>query len=157
MNENPIVRIANNDDIESIANIHQQSFERQFDSYTWVKSTLAAWPRFMVYVILNDVKIVGYIFWQQKSGIRTRVILELDQIAIQSDFRGKGLGEILIKNSLTEVENLLRNNDQTIKSILVSTRDDNKAKQLYKKVLNSKEVAKIANLYSSTEVLMLSE
>lgn len=98
---------------------------------------------------------MGYIFWAQKSGIRPDAVVELDQIAVLSEWRGRGLGEMLLRESLARVKAELEANDQVLKSVLVSTRADNQAQRLYEKVLGAKVVASIDNLYSATEVLMV--
>lgn len=151
------VRLANSDDVAAIAAIHRQAFTRQSDSEVWVRATMAAWPRMLVYVLLHSDEVAGYIFWAQKSGIRPSAVVELDQIAVTSQLRGRGLGELLIRESLAQVRKVLERNGQSLKSILVSTRADNEAQRLYEKSLDARVVAEIDDMYSSTEVLMLAE
>ncbi|WP_089604753.1 GNAT family N-acetyltransferase [Acinetobacter piscicola] len=151
-----LVRKATLDDVNSIAMIHQQAFIRQIESHQWIGSTLAAYPRFFCYVIIESEMIVGYIFWAQKSGFRTEVILELDQIAMHKDFQGLGLSKKFIVESLRDVQVHLTNTNQSIKSILVTTGADNFARKLYENVLNAKEVAVISGLYRSPEVYLKS-
>lgn len=150
-----IVRPATNTDVNAIASIHRSVFERQRDSEVWVAATLAASPRFLAYVLTIDEDLIGYIFWAQKSGIRPATVIELDQIAVSSSFQGRGFGEQLIRDSLAQVEARLRANQQSLKSILVSTRDDNAAQRLYARVLGAKVMTKVENLYSATEVFMV--
>lgn len=138
-----------------MAAVHRQAFSRQRDSEVWVRATLAAWPRMLVYVLLRGGEVVGYIFWAQKSGIRPAAVVELDQIAVLSEWRGRGLGEMLLRESLARVKAELEANDQVLESVLVSTRADNQAQRLYEKVLGAKMVASIDNLYSATEVFMV--
>ncbi len=109
----------------------------------------------LVYVLLLGGEVVGYIFWAQKSGIRQAAVIELDQIAVLSAWRGRGLGELLLRESLTRVKAELEANDQVLKSVLVSTRADNQAQRLYEKVLGAQVAASIDDLYSATEVLMV--
>lgn len=153
----PLVRPANSSDITAIAAIHQEAFPRQRESETWVASTLAATPRMLVFVLEHETSPVGYIFWAQKSGIRQEAVVELDQIAVLSRFRGLGYGERLIKESLVLVKSELATTSQIVKSVLVSTRADNQAQRLYAKALGAKVVATIEGLYSGAEVLMLAE
>lgn len=138
-----------------MAAVHRQAFSRQRDSEVWVRATLAAWPRMLVYVLLRGGEVVGYIFWAQKSGIRPAAVVELDQIAVLSEWRGRGLGEMLLRESLARVKAELEANDQVLESVLVSTRADNQAQRLYEKVLGAKVVASVHNLYSATEVFMV--
>ncbi len=144
-------------DIEAIAAIHREAFPRQRDSETWVRATLAAAPRMLAFVLVEGATVAGYIFWAQKSGIRPSAVVELDQIAVRSTLQRKGHGTRLIKESLALVASLLAANGQTVKSVLVSTRADNDAQKLYARLLGAREVARIENLYSAPEVLMLAE
>jgi len=152
-----LIRKAVESDVAVIAHIHRQAFPRQRDSEKWVSATLAAEPRFFVFVAKVESVIVGYIFWAQKSGFRAEPVLELDQVAMLDAYRGKGYAEKLIRDSLAAIETELRCSDQTLKAVLVSTRSDNKAQRLYTKVLGVEIVATIDELYSATEVIMLSK
>lgn len=151
------VRRATSSDTPAIAEIHRQEFPRQRDSITWVSATLAAAPRFLVYVLEHDGEVSGYVFWAQKSGIRSAAVLELEQIAVFSRVQGIGLGERLIRESFSLVTAQLRADNQSVKSILISTRADNQAQRLYSRVIGAKVVATIESLYSATEVFMVAE
>lgn len=144
-------------DSTAIAAIHREAFPRQRQSEAWVTATLAAAPRILVFVLEHDASPVGYIFWAQKSGIRPEAVLELDQMAVLSQFQGLGFGERLIKESPILVKSELTTTGQTVKSVLVSTRADNQAQRLYAKALGAKIVATIEGLYSAAEVLMIAE
>lgn len=151
----PQVRPATLADTLPIATLHREAFTRQMGSETWVHATLSAAPRMLAFVLELEGEIAGYIFWAQKSGIRPEATLELDQIAVTGRHRGRGFGEHLIRASLALVTEALSSQGQRIKSVLVSTRADNAAQQLYAKVLGAKVVASIDGLYSATEVIML--
>ena len=150
-----IVRQATFSDLEGIAAIHKNAFLRQTESVTWVKATLSAAPRLLTFVLTQDEEVIGFIFWSQKSGIRSSAVLELDQIAIAEQFQQQGHGERLIRDSFSLVAQQLAGQGQSVKSVLVSTRADNDAQRLYAKVFGARVVASIDGLYSSTEVLML--
>ena len=152
-----LVRRATLTDLGEIAAIHREAFPRQQDSETWVSATLSASPRLLAFVFAVEERVVGYIFWAQKSGIRPFATLELDQIAVLEQWRRQGCGEHLIRESLSLVSAELKGNQQSLKSVLVSTRADNDARNFYAKVLGARVVAEIDGLYSATEVLMLSE
>ncbi|MEG0634707.1 MAG: GNAT family N-acetyltransferase [Pseudomonas sp.] len=154
---NVTVRPATLADTAAVAAIHAEAFVRQQASQVWVAATLSAYPRMMAFVLECDGEIAGYIFWAQKSGIRPAATLELDQLAVAARVQGQGLGERLIRESLTLITAALNDTGQTLKSILVSTRADNAAQQLYARVLGAKVVASIDGLYSATEVIMLAE
>lgn len=152
-----LVRATQLEDIEQIAALHKAAFVRQKDSETWVKATWSAYPRMLTYVLVHDDELAGFIFWAQKSGIRPLAVVELDQVVVRPDCQGRGLGEQLIRESLSFVRSYLTANDQTLKSVLVSTRADNQAQRLYAKVLGARVVAEIDGLYSATEVFMLAD
>lgn len=109
------------------------------------------------YVAVHQDEIAGFAFWAQKSGIRSAAVLELDQIAVQPAYRGQGIGEKIIRDSLALIKTELAANAQSIKSILVSTRADNAAQRLYARVLGARVVAEVDDLYSATEVLMVTK
>src|SRR5512133_1433169 len=149
----PLVRRATLADLEEVAALHREAFPRQRDSDTWVSATLSASPRFFAFVLAIQGKLAGYIFWAQKSGIRSEAILELDQIAIHRQWRHQGYGEQLIRESLTLTIAELEGNRQSLKSVLASTRADNAARRLYAKVLGARVVAEIGGLHSGAEVI----
>lgn len=151
------IQKAQSGDIHNIAEIHQLTFIRQKNSDQWIASTFAAYPRYICYVLHYNDQIVGYIFWTQKSGFRSEVILELDQIAIHPDFQGKGLSRGLIQDSLKLLQAELEQNQQIIKKILVNTSQDNTAKKIYEDVLAAKEIAVISGLFRSPEVYLKSD
>ena len=100
-------------------------------------------------------EILGYIIWIQKSGFRPQAVIELEQLAVSPNFQNQGVGRQLITESLTLVNNHLSINGSTLKHILVTTRADNVAQQLYKSTLGAEIEATITNLYSDDEVLMI--
>lgn len=146
------------DDIKEVARIHAQQFPRQNDSITWIKCNFSAFPRIMIFVARDEKdKVVGYIQWVQKSGFRKEVVLELEQIAVLQDRQNQGIGTTLIKNSLQSLKTYFDDNGSIIKTIIVSTRSDNKAQSLYKNVLKASPIAMIPALYSHDEVIMIAK
>lgn len=145
-------------DIEAVASIHSERFPNQEDSFGWIRCNFNAYPRAMLFVARDEQdNVIGYIQWLHKSGFRKAVVLELEQIAVLGTLEGQGIGSQLIHDSLNAIKSFLQDNDANLKSILISTRTNNKAKKLYEKTLNAKEIVKINNLYSSEEVLMLAD
>lgn len=152
------IRRAIGSDVSSISAIHREAFPRQQESEVWVAATLSAVPRMLSFVAEQEAShVVGYVFWSQKSGIRPSAVLELDQVAVLSQFRSKGIAKRLIEESLAIIKSDLQKNQQLVKSVLVSTRADNPAQRLYAQVLGAKVVATIEGLYSGNEVLMLAK
>ncbi len=76
-------------------------------------------------------------------------------MAVDTEYQGQGLGRALIERSIPLVEKQLESRKATIKHIIVTTRADNYAQQLYAKTLNAKVEATISNLYSADEVVMV--
>lgn len=149
------IRIANENDLEDLASVHHSAFSRQERSKEWLSCTVKAFPRNICFLIINDGQICGYIIWAQKSGFRPKAVLELEQIAIHPNAQNKGFGQVLIKESLKRVKSLLLTQGSIVKHILVSTRADNHAQEIYQKVLGAKIEATIKNLFSADEVYMI--
>jgi GNAT superfamily N-acetyltransferase len=140
--------------ISQVSNIHKEVFPRQWHSQEWIQSNFNAYPRIMMYVALIENQTVWYIGWIQKSGSRDEVVLELEQIWVSQSCQWKGIWQELIKKSLKWVEKKLQERNAKIKTLYVTTRTDNKAQEIYKKVLWVKEVGVIKDLYSSDEVFL---
>lgn len=151
------VRPSTTTDITAIAEVHQEVFSRQQYSEDWIAASIAAYPKNFCYTAVLHAQIIGYAIWAQKSGMRLEAVLELEQIAIVPSHRNVHYGTELLRQSLQSIKDLLSIRNQTIKSILVSTRADNQAQRLYANVLNAKVVATISNLYSADEVLMVAK
>lgn len=144
-------------DLEKAADVHKAAFIRQNLSYEWIECNSKAFPRSQIFVAETDNKeIVGYIHWCQKSGFRSEVILELEQLAVHPNWQGKGIGTKLVNESLPLVQEQLNTRNAAIKHIVVTTRADNYAQKLYKKTLNAEVEATTSNLYSADEVFMIS-
>ena len=143
------------ENLDEVAAVHAEAFSRQKNSLLWVKATSAAFPRSLCFCLKNDGAVIGYIFWMQKSGIRPEAVLELEQIAVVKKHRGKGHAAALIRESLAQARKILAANNQSVKTVLVSTRIDNAAQKLYASVLGAKVEATVSNLYSADEVFMV--
>jgi ribosomal protein S18 acetylase RimI-like enzyme len=151
------IRPFEKEDLDMTAEVHKAAFARQNMSHEWVECNSKAYPKSQIYVAENEAKeIVGYIHWCQKSGFRPEVVLELEQLAVHPSYQGKGLGTKLVKESLPQVQKQLITRNAKIKHIVVTTRADNYAQNLYRKTLNAEVEATISNLYSADEVFMIS-
>jgi ribosomal protein S18 acetylase RimI-like enzyme len=142
-------------DIDAIASLHGEAFQRQFSSREWVACNFQAHPRIMIFVAREAGIIVGYIQWIQKSGFRKEAVIELEQIAVLSSHRQQQIGTQLIKKSLPLVNAYLQSKGSLLKSVLVTTRTDNSAQILYKNALGAEIKATIKDLYSHDEVIMV--
>ncbi|MCV6590304.1 MAG: GNAT family N-acetyltransferase [Marinobacterium sp.] len=141
--------------LNTAAQVHRLAFPRQYDSRQWLASSLAAGPRIMPFVLLLRGQVEGYIIWAQKSGFRSETVLELEQIAIHPGYRHQGLGAQLIRQSLPMVREQLDRQQSELKHIMVTTRADNRAQKLYRRVLGAKVEATLSKLYSADEVVMI--
>ena len=149
------VRSMSEDDLGEVAMVHTNAFTRQRHSKAWLSCTLKAAPRTIFFVIEQDDQIQGYIIWAQKSGFRSEAVVELEQIAIDPSQQNRGLGQFLIEQSLQQVKERLRSLGSNVKHVLVSTRADNHAQSIYRKVLGAEVEATISNLFSDDEVYMV--
>ncbi|MGH1439362.1 MAG: GNAT family N-acetyltransferase [Cellvibrionaceae bacterium] len=156
MKDKTIIRIATTEDLIGVSDIHKKAFIRQKNSAEWMQCILNSFPRSLCFVMEEEKDIIGYIVWTQKSGFRDNTVLELEQIAILPPLQSKGLGKKLVKHSLSLTKIELKKSGSIIKHILVSTRSDNSAQKLYKKVLGAKIECTITDLYSHDEVIMIS-
>ncbi len=86
---------------------------------------------------------------------RPEAVLELEQIAVLPERHGQGIGEKLIQESLPYVRAQLAKQDSRLKHIVVTTRAENHAQELYKSTLGAEVEAIISNLYSADEVFMV--
>lgn len=151
-----LIRKMEKSDISGAAEVHRVSFTRQRLSFDWIESNYNAFPRILCYVAeTSRQEIIGYIIWCQKSGFRPEVVLELDQLAVSPAERKNGVGRALIEESLSNVNIELAKQDSILKHVIVTTRADNGAQELYKKTLGAEVEAVISSLYSADEVLMI--
>ena len=149
------IRFMAKSDLEGAASVHKLAFIRQKNSLEWIKCNFNAFPRFLNFVAEKNGEVAGYIIWVQKSGFRPEAVIELEQLAVLPNFQGQGIGRKLINESLPLVKNQLLLNGSILKHILVTTRADNFAQQLYKKTLGAEIETTIKDLYSDDEVLMI--
>lgn len=143
------------EDLLNVAKVHKEAFPRQLHSEQWISCNFNAYPRIRFFVAEDEGTILGYAQWIEKSGFRKEVVLELEQIAVLSSQQKHGVGSLLISESLKGIKEELSQRDATIKHVLVSTRTDNEAQKLYKKVLNAQPEVAISNLFSGDEVLLI--
>ena len=137
------------EDIITVANIHAEQFKRRLDSLLWVSSSFAARPRTMLFVARNEKdEVIGYIQWLYKSGFRKHSVIELEQLAVTTAWQNQGVGAQLITESFKMVKSMTTDANRSIKSIIVSTRADNHAMELYKKTLGVEPICTVQGLFS---------
>ena len=143
------------DDLPMVARIHAEAFPRQRRSEEWISCNANAYPRFRYFVAEVDGNVVGYVLWMEKSGFRAEVVLELEQIAVAPDRRRRGIGAELISASLLGIAQDLRARGSSLRSVVVTTRADNEAQHLYRRVLGAEVEATLKNLFAADEVVMI--
>ncbi len=149
------IRSMKKQDLLDVSKVHKEVFSRQLHSEQWITCNFNAYPRIRYFIAENNETILGYIQWIEKSGFRKEVVLELEQIAVLPSQQKRGIGTLLISESLKMIKEELKQRDAIIKHVLVSTRTDNEAQKLYKKVLNAQPECVISNLFSADEVVMI--
>lgn len=150
-----MIRAMIQQDLLEVANIHKEVFSRQLHSEQWISCNFKAYPRIRLFVAEDDGILLGYVQWIEKSGFRKEVVLELEQIAVLSSKQRQGIGSSLISESFKLIKEELNQRNASIKHVLISTRTDNDAQKLYKKILNAQPEVVISNLFSADEVLMI--
>jgi ribosomal protein S18 acetylase RimI-like enzyme len=152
-----IVRRAQRDDIQATAEVHKAGFPRQTYSNEWIECVFHSFPKSQLFVADLAGKIVGMIFWTEKSGFRKEAFVELEQLAVHPDYQGKGIGKALILQSLAPVAEQIAKRGAKLANILVNTRVDNHAQEIYKQTLGVKPVATISGLFSADEVFLMAK
>lgn len=143
-------------DVEEVAKIASESFSGLKEkAEEWIKCNFSAFPRMKYFVAEDKEKICGYILWIEKGGFRKNAVIELEQIAVISESRGKGIGLKLINDSLKMIKKELHKRGSKLKIIEVTTGIENSAQKLYKKTLNAKVEATIKDLFRGDEVIMI--
>jgi len=151
----PTVRRMKESDLAAAAAVHAAAFPRQGHSLKWLECSLGAFPKTQCFVAEREGRIVGVALWTEKSGFRAEAVLELEQIAVQPEEQGKGIGTALIVESLPAVESTIKGRGARLKHILVNTRTDNHAQRLYARLLGAKVEAVIPCLFSGDEAYMV--
>jgi GNAT superfamily N-acetyltransferase len=116
---------------------------------------MKAYPRMMYFGALHHDVLLGYVLWVEKGGFRSKAVLELEQIAVEPEHRGRGTGTKLIRDSLAQVRKYLDGRKASPKLIEVTTGVNNPAKRLYQMVLGAKEQFVIPDFYEEDESIMI--
>lgn len=144
-------------DIDKAAQVHAAAFPRQTFSKEWVQCAFRAFPKSQFFVAELSGEIVGVAFWTEKSGFRKEAIVELEQIAVLPALHGKGIGTSLIQRSLPSVAAQIAERGARLKHLLVNTRADNYAQQLYRKTMGALPAATISGMFPVDEVYMIAK
>jgi ribosomal protein S18 acetylase RimI-like enzyme len=101
-------------------------------------------------VVRDGEKVVGAAFWSVVEE-KHHGLTEIVDIWIDEGFRGRGLGERLLRTIIKDMKQFFTKDNQTLRKVLVTTGDDNEpAKKLYEKV-SFKKTAVLADLFAEGE------
>ncbi|TSC94162.1 MAG: N-acetyltransferase GCN5 [Parcubacteria group bacterium Licking1014_1] len=145
-------------DIKNVVKIASQSFfslKEKNKARKWIQCNFRAYPRLQYFVAKINNKVVGYILWLEKGGFRNESVWELEQIAVDENYRGQGIGAELINKSLEEIKKYLKKRKSTIKLIEITTGTENKAQKLYEKTLGAQIECIVKNFFRGDEVIMI--
>lgn len=145
-------------DIIDVVKIASHSFtglREKTKARKWIECNFKAHPRLQYFVAKINNKVVGYILWVEKGGFRKESVWELEQVAVDENYRGKGIGAELIRKSLEEIKKYLKKRKSALKTIEVTTGAENKAQSLYNKTLGAKAECTVKDLFRGDEVIMV--
>jgi predicted N-acetyltransferase YhbS len=148
------IRQATQNDIEGISHIYLTCFPNERNHSMWVKSSLNSFPRAVYYVIEQHGVIAGYILWCVKNGFRDATIAELEQIAVDPQHSGNGLGRRLIKGSFETFKEHVNQTGHKVGSVIVTTTEGNYAENLYKSTLNVSRAAILTGYGAGNELIL---
>lgn len=156
--EQTTVKPLKESEIDKAAHIYLEAFHGMAKlelAKQWLRCNLQAFPQKMCFGVWLDDSLLGYIVWTEKGTFRSEAVWELEQIAVLGEYRGQGIGEKLIRNSLSEVEARLKERQANLKLIMVTTGVTNESARLYEKVLGAKQESVIKDFYNGDEQIML--
>ena len=145
-------------DLKRMAEIASNNFsglKEKKDAIKWITCNLNAFPRMQYFVAKNGKNIAGYVLWVEKGGLRKESVWELEQIAVEKEFQGQGIGSQLIEKSLLEIKNYLKKRKSVLKLVEVTTGTDNQAQNLYKKTIKAESECIVKDFFRGDEVIMI--
>ena len=152
------VREARERDILGIATLGEEAFSGmrpRTNALRWARACWNAGPRTRYWVACEGRDLVGYILWMEKGGFRKEAVLELEQIAVETARRGRGIGELLVRVSLEGERRRIERRGSRLKLVEVTTGSEQGALGFYRRALGAKPVAKIPGLFRGDEYVLL--
>jgi ribosomal protein S18 acetylase RimI-like enzyme len=98
--------------------------------------------------------IAGYILWCVKNGFREATIVELEQIAVDPQYGGTGLGRRLVTDSFEKFKQHVEDTGNKVGAVMVTTTEGNYAENLYISTLNVSRAAILCGYASGNEVIL---
>lgn len=101
-------------------------------------------------IALENSQLIGMVQWKIKEDPNLGVA-EFEEIFVEKDFRGKGVGSALLKFSIQTVKGYFKNIGVNSRRIYLFVNENNKnAQHLYEK-FEFKCISNLGNLFSDTE------
>lgn len=154
----PDVRPAKEEDLAGIASVGSEAFSGlrpPSSGHRWVEACWRAAPRTQYWVAVDGDAVVGYILWLEKGGFRAEAVWELEQVAVRSGFRGKGIGEALILTSLDGIRRTLLARGARLKLVEVTTGSEQGALGFYSRVLGTEVVGQVPDVFRGEEYILI--
>ena len=148
------IRPATEHDLDSISQVYSECFPDERNHLLWIKSSFNSFPRGVYYVVEQQGVIAGYILWCVKNGFRDATIVELEQIAVDSQYAGAGLGRRLITDSFEKFKQHVEDTGNKVGAVMVTTTEGNYAENLYISTLNVSRAAILCGYASGNEVIL---
>jgi ribosomal protein S18 acetylase RimI-like enzyme len=148
------IRPATEHDLDSISQVYSECFPDERNHLLWIKSSFNSFPRGVYYVVEQRGVIAGYILWCVKNGFRDATIVELEQIAVDSQYAGAGLGRRLITDSFEKFKQHVEDTGNKVGAVMVTTTEGNYAENLYISTLNVSRAAILCGYASGNEVIL---
>lgn len=148
------IRLATEHDIDCISQIYLNCFPNERSHLLWITSSFKSFPRGVYYVIEQQGVIAGYILWCVKNGFREATIIELEQVAVDPQYSGKGLGRKLIADSFERFKQHVEDTGYKVGAVMVTTTEGNYAENLYKSTLKVSRAAILTGYASGNEVIL---
>lgn len=135
-------RNATNDDIEDLTKVYEKSYGSVEQAEKHVRDFVEYHG---VRLALEDIRIVGVLFWMQREGANQGQA-EVVDLWVEESERRRGIGEKLLTESIREIEDHYSSQGHTLMNVLLFTTERNSpARALYKK-MEFEVVADLGNL-----------
>ncbi len=152
------IRPAREADLETLAAIGAEAFSGLRPvavAERWFRACWAAQPRMRYWVAERPGGVVGYILWMEKGGFRADAVVELEQVAVRSAERDRGIGGELVRRSFEALAALIASEGRKVKLIEVTTGSEQGAVEFYRRTLGAEVVAKVPGLFRGDEYILI--
>lgn len=155
-----MIRKATQHDLPLIANMNRQGFsgnKPEGMAEKWVSSHFAQGDQYHYFVFEQDAKAVGYISWEVRGGFARGVpVIELDQLGVDENYRGQGIGTMLMSETFEMMKAWIKQQQPGAKEMRVMVwclKGNDKALAIYEKLCND-GIKGERSIYSTDEVML---